>query len=82
MQSSGQLSFTFSEPLNILTCKAYIGIYSIENDEATLIYAYGMHFHEAGDDASTAYFLGIVSGFVDDKEINAILDGIGVKEGK
>lgn len=53
-----------------------------EEEVLKVAYAYGMHFHEAGDDASTAYFLGIVSGFVDDKEINAILDGIGVKEGK
>lgn len=43
MQSSGQLSFTYSEPLNILTCKAYVVICSIENNEAIPIYAYGMH---------------------------------------
>ena len=43
MQSSGQLSFTFSESLNILSCKAYVGIYSIENNEPTLVSAYGRH---------------------------------------
>jgi len=43
MQSSGLLSFTFSESLNILSCKAYVGIYSIENNVPTLVSAYGMH---------------------------------------
>lgn len=42
-----------------------------------IAYAYGMHFHEAGDDDSTAYFLGIVADFVDDEKINAILEKIG-----
>ena len=43
MQNSGQISFTFSEPLNILSCKAYIGIFAIENNQATLVPQYGMH---------------------------------------
>ncbi len=43
MQSSGQLSFTFSESLNILSCKAYVGIYSIENNQYSLVSTYGMH---------------------------------------
>ena len=43
MQSSGQLSFTFSEPLNILPCKAEVRIYSIENNQPSLVYSYGMH---------------------------------------
>lgn len=43
MQSSGQLSFTFSESLNILTCKAYVGIFLIENNQYSLVSAYGLH---------------------------------------
>ena len=43
MQSSGQLSFTFSESLNILSCKAIVGIFSIENNQPYLISTYGMH---------------------------------------
>ena len=45
MQSSGQISFTFSEPLNILTCKAYVGILAIENNQATPVSTYGMHLN-------------------------------------
>lgn len=43
MQSSGQLSFAFSESLNIITCKAYVYICSIENDQATIVSGYGIH---------------------------------------
>lgn len=45
IQSSGQLSFTFSEPLKILTCKAYIGIFSIENEQYNLVSTYGTHLN-------------------------------------
>ncbi len=48
-------------------------------DVLKIAYAYGMHFHEKGDDAGTAYFLKIIAGFVDSKEINEILEGIGAK---
>lgn len=43
MQSSGQISFTFSEPLNILTCNARVRIYLIENNQGFLVSPYGMH---------------------------------------
>ncbi len=43
MQSTGLLSFTFSEPLNILTCKALVCIFLIENNQFVLVSAYGMH---------------------------------------
>ena len=45
MQSSGQISFTFSEPLNILSCKAYVYIFAIENNQATPVSTYGMHLN-------------------------------------
>ena len=48
-------------------------------DALKIAYAYGMHFHEEDDDASTVYFLSIVAEFVDDKEINEILDEIKAK---
>ena len=46
MQSSGQLTFTFSEPLNILTCKARVYIFEIENNQdAAQVFTYGMHLN-------------------------------------
>ena len=38
--------------------------------------------HEQGDDASTAYFYGIFAGFINDEEMNKILEEIRAKAGQ
>lgn len=42
-------------------------------------YAYGMHFHDHGDDDNAVYFFEIFAAFINDDEVNKILEEIAAK---
>ena len=72
-QVTGEMYQPTQEELN--KCFEDNSIPSAPNEEIMkLAYAYGKQLYEQGDYVTAGYFLGIVAGFFDDKEVNKMIE--------